>query len=212
MTNNIDLKALERKVYRSNFQDGLWDMFLGLLLFQTVLGMILYRLGWSEVLTMVVILTYVLLVLAAFTLAKKYLITPRMGLVNFGPERKAKKKKLTLILSLTSLLGAVIFVAVTTGYFKLSGDIAQTPAIFVPFGLFAVMSVIVFSLGAYLLDYSRAYLYGWFFGLSMPLNILLDEMFGITFPWATAVFSAIMVLIGLVLFVRFMQTHPVQEM
>ena len=83
---------------------------------------------------------------------------------------------------------------------------------FIPFGAFTIVSVVVFSLAAYLLDYSRAYLYGWFFGLALPLNILLDEAFGISFPLATAVSSAIMVLIGLILFVRFVQTHPVQEM
>ena len=32
MTQNINLKALEKKAWRSVFQDGLWDIFLGLLL------------------------------------------------------------------------------------------------------------------------------------------------------------------------------------
>ena len=32
MTNHVDLKRLERKVWTSFFEDGLWDIYLGILL------------------------------------------------------------------------------------------------------------------------------------------------------------------------------------
>ena len=214
MTKNIDLNELERQAYRSNFADGLWDMFLGLMLFQSALGMVLYRQGWSELLILATMLAFVVVVLVAFRLAKKHIITPRMGLVNFSPAREAKKRNLSFVLSLSVLLGVIVFAVVVAGYFTIANDGSFTqwaPALLVPFAAFTVLSVVVFSLAAYWLDFSRLYLYGWLFGLAMPINIMLDELFGITFPWATAVFSAIMVLIGLVLFVRFVRTHPVHH-
>ena len=66
MTKNIDLNELERQAYRSNFADGLWDMFLGLMLFQSALGMVLYRQGWSELLILATMLAFVVVVLVAW--------------------------------------------------------------------------------------------------------------------------------------------------
>ncbi|MCP4357054.1 MAG: hypothetical protein GY796_03430 [Chloroflexi bacterium] len=213
MSQQINLKKLEQKAYRSNFQDGAWDIFLGLLLFQSVIDVVLYRIGWPPTLILMTTLGYVVLVLVAFTLVKKYVITPRIGLVNFGPVRKAKNKKLMLLLSLSILGGVIVFAGIVAGYFEAnSGAVTdEAPMTFVPLGLIAVVPIVVFSVAAYLLDFSRAYLYGWFFGLALPLNVLLDERFGISFPLATAVFSAVMVLIGLVLFVHFLQTHPLNR-
>jgi len=184
------------------------------MLFQSALGMVLYTKGWSELYILAAMLAFVVVILIAFRLAKKYIIMPRMGLVHFGPARKARKRKLSLILSLSVLLGIIAFAIAVAAYANVANGSDFTnwsPAIYIPFAAFTIFSVVVFSLAAYLLDYSRLYLYGWLFGLAMPLNILLDERFGISYPWATAVFSAIMVLIGLVLFIRFVQTHPVQE-
>ena len=48
MTQNINLKALEKKAWRSVFQDGLWDIFLGLLLMAFGLSAWLDRLALSE--------------------------------------------------------------------------------------------------------------------------------------------------------------------
>jgi len=41
MTDNLDLKELEKKAWRSTFQDGLWDIYFGLLIF----GMGIYTVG-----------------------------------------------------------------------------------------------------------------------------------------------------------------------
>ena len=213
MKQEFDLNELERQAYRSNFADGLWDIFLGCMLLQTALGATLYRLDWSPVAILAVMLGFVLIVLALFTYAKKHVIMPRMGMVMFGEARKAKNKKLSFVLSLTILLGVLAFLIAIAAYFAVDRGATtnMTPAIFVPFALFAALSVVIFSVAAYLIDYPRAYLYGWFFGLSMPLNILLDELFGISLPLATALFSAVMILVGLVLFVRFLQTHPIVD-
>ena len=214
MSAQIDLKALEKKVFKSNFEDGLWDIYLGLLLLQISLSTFLYALDLSPLWILLILLLFVGLVFAAFWAAKKDLIMPRMGLVTFSEERKEKKKKISLILSLSVLFGVFVF-GLTLGLYWLAVNDAATGLLqygwVIPFILFLVNAVVVFSLIGYYYDYSRAYLYGWFYGLAYPLNIALDEMVGIRFPLFSLLFSTIMVGIGLVLFVRFMRTHPLVE-
>lgn len=214
MTTNIDLNAVERKAFRSYFQDGLWDIILGLILLQGVVETIFYRLGWSETAVTLVAFTYATLILIGFIAVKKYVVTPRLGIVNFGPARKSKQKAVILIFSLSLLLGVIVFAAFELGYDVMANDFLKVLPLgrLIPFNLFTVVAVVVFSLAAYFLDFSRAYLYGWFFGLATPLNLMIREETGITAPVMTLVFSCIMVAIGLVLFARFMQTHPLLDM
>lgn len=213
MSEQIDLKALEKKVFKSNFEDGLWDIYLGMLLLQISLSTFLYGLDLGPLWILLILLLFIGSVFAAFWAAKKYVITPRMGLVTFSEERKKKKKKVSLILSISVLFGVLIF-AITLGLYWLAVNDQAIDLLqfgwMIPFGLFLVNAVVVFSLIAYYFDYSRAYVYGWFFGLAYPLNIALDEMFGIRFPLFSLLFSTVMIAIGLVLFVRFMRAHPLR--
>ena len=65
--NTIDLQDLERKAFRSNFQDGLWDIFLGLMLVQMCFGPILggyYGLAPTTIL--LILLLYAAVVLGGF--------------------------------------------------------------------------------------------------------------------------------------------------
>lgn len=207
----MDLKALEKKVFKSNFEDGLWDIYLGMLLLQISLSTFLYTLDIGPLWILLILVLFVGLVFAAFWAAKKYIIMPRMGVVNFSKERQKKKKKVSLILSLSVLFGVFVFGLTMGLYWLAANDVTSDWVQYgwvIPFGLFLVNAVVVFSLIGYYYDYSRAYLYGWFYGLAYPLNIALDELFGIRFPLFSLLFSTIMVGIGLVLFIRFMRTHP----
>ncbi len=210
MTRNIDLQEIERQAFRSNYEDGLWDILLGLLLMQMMIGPMLYRAGWSPIWILAILAVFVTVVLAAFRAAKRHIVLPRFGLVQFGAERDRKKKKMSLVYSISILVGIVVLVTAVIGYRMISqatitwGSIALVAI----FGLSLITAVTIFSLMAYYLDFSRAYVYGWFFGLAFPLNILMDEWFGITFPVGSLVFSSIMMVIGIVLFVRFINTHP----
>jgi hypothetical protein len=214
MSSQMDLKALEKKVFKSNFEDGLWDIYLGLLLLQISLSTFLYTLDIGPLWILLILVLFVGLVLAALRAAKKYIIMPRMGLVNFSEERKQKKRKVSLILSFSVLFGLFVF-GLTMSLYWLTVHGATSNLVqygwVIPFALFLVNAVVVFSLIGYYYDYSRAYLYGWFYGLAYPLNIALDELFGIRFPFFSLLFSTIMVAVGVVLFVRFMRTHPLVE-
>ena len=88
MSSQINLKQLERRAFKATFQDGLWDIFLGLLLLQMAFGPFLYRLGWSPIWILIVMTLFVSIVLLTFSAAKKHIIAPRLGLVQLvtGPQ------------------------------------------------------------------------------------------------------------------------------
>ena len=89
MDSQLNLKELERKAFRSTYQDGLWDLTLGLI----VIGMAFYTFrpdegyGPLNIVWFVVSFTLANLVLWA---GKWFVTVPRMGQVTFGPLRKKK--------------------------------------------------------------------------------------------------------------------------
>lgn len=213
MSQTIDLKELERKAFRSTFEDGLWDIFLGLLLLNMGVGALLGGSGMSHLWSMVALSAFAGLVLLGFWAGKKFITTPRIGLVRFGEQRKAKMKNLRAVLFVSVLLGAIMALL---GWAAAAGGLPQwMREIPIPLYVWPVQTIVVFGLGAYFLDVTRFYAYGVLYGLPLPLGILLarnTELSGtgsmaITFGVA----GGVMVLIGAVLFVRFLREYPVSE-
>ncbi len=99
MSEQLNLKELERRAYRSTFQDGLWDLYLaGLMACLGILGVI----GLRDTETWVWLIGYTVLVggvLGLFMLGKRYITVPRLGIAKFGPARKRRKLLLVAIMS-----------------------------------------------------------------------------------------------------------------
>lgn len=74
----------------------------------------------------------------------------------------------------------------------------------------AVNVIVVFSLGAYYLDFPRAYLYGWFYALTVASTFWQMDR-GLHIPIIGLILAGIMVGIGLVLFARFWRSHPIPK-
>ena len=103
MSQNISLKALERNAWTSYFQDGLWDIFLGLLLVSSAVNT---WLSDSGVPSSARISTYIgIMVLGGLVLwaGKRFITVPRLGRVKFGPKRKAKLNWVRVVLFPRSL-------------------------------------------------------------------------------------------------------------
>ena len=62
------------------------------------------------------------------------------------------------------------------------------------------------------MDYGRAYLWGWFFGLGLPLAVLLREHTLYSFLIVYGVFSGVMIGTGVVMLVRFLRDYPLMEL
>jgi hypothetical protein len=207
MSQNINLKELERKAWRSVFQDGLWDIFLGLLLLAMAIGALLSDIGVPEAWSTTIYVTLMVLSMLVLWAGKKFITAPRMGRVTFGPKRKAKLNWVRVVLFISVLVGAGVFVA---GLAMRSNRPEWLNAAFFLGAAWVVNAMVVFSLGAYFLDFNRLYLVGVMYALPVPLDIMFHELVGMDLTFfAFAVPAAVILLIGTVVLIRFLRNNPV---
>jgi len=154
--------------------------------------------------TLAILLMLSVLAWLAFWAGKKFITAPRMGLVKFGPQRKAKLKKTRAVLFLSALLGMIMFVL------RAMWNVEWAARIPIPAYVWAAQAVVVFGLGAYFLDVSRFYAYGILYAMPLPVGIVLLQNTGLPglmfLPFGVS--GGIMVIIGVVLFIRFLREYP----
>ncbi|KAA3660969.1 MAG: hypothetical protein DWQ04_17845 [Chloroflexi bacterium] len=202
MSSNMSLKEAERKAFRSTFQDGLWDVYLGFVFLLFGIGPLIQVSADND---WILSLGYFVPLVLLFVAAKKYITTPRIGRAKFSQARKRKVKKVRLLLLFSVVLGTIIYLMGATGD-GFAGSFAKLPIVLL---VFTVNVLLIFWLGAYFLDFSRLYVYGALLGLSFPAGFFLMER-GIvadeTRPFILT--SSIMIVVGIVLFVRFLRENP----
>lgn len=190
MEKNIDLKEIEKKAWTSYFEDGLWDVFMGLMMLTMGIRALTDNVWFT------------LMIFAAVLvgpLGKKFITIPRIGLVKFGPARKVKQKKLVAVLIISVL-------AITALLLLLHSGLALSKTLISP--IMAIWIAVVFSLLAYFLDFGRLYAYGLLFATSEVLWGLFGKPIG---PIAHTVFGTVILLIGLAYFIRFLRKYPLPE-
>ncbi len=203
----FNLNEIEKKAYRSTFQDGIWDIFLGLVLLILALGALLSNIGVPEGRNMIILVVLQVLVLLAFIAGKKCITVPRMGFVKFGPKRKRKIRKSRIILLGSVVAGAVVFVA--AALVIRSYPAGQPKLLLLLPAAWVANAVIVFSLLAYYLDCTRLYAYGVLFALPIPVDMVVNEFAGVNLnPIAFAIPGMVMLVIGMVLLTRFLRDYP----
>jgi len=190
MTEQLNLKQLERKAWQLYHQDGLVEVFLGILL---VLAFFAGTAGEHR------FFFYIPMLLTgpALLLAKRIITVPRMGQVKFGAERKAKQRKLRLV--------AVTVFAITVAL--LVATILRVPwvphqPVVVAIG-FGGMIALVFATFAYMKDFPRLYVVGLVIGAAFTLAELLDS----SIPLLAA--GAIVLSVGLAILIAFVRRYPV---
>ena len=204
-----DLKELERKAFRSTFQDGLWDLYLGGLLLFIYLNTFLPDEPDRPLLRISIIFLGMMSIYGLFWLGKKLITTPRLGTVRFGSERRKKKLTLGLIMG--------VFVLVNLALVALTFALNRSPALretlrawmlglkvtrlalAVFIGLFVGCVIAVI---AYFNDFPRGFYIAGIFAVGFFLTEWLDN------PLLMLVAAALIMLPGLVLFVRFIREHP----
>ncbi|HSG45688.1 MAG TPA: hypothetical protein VLA72_21305 [Anaerolineales bacterium] len=208
MSQNLDLRALERKAFRSIYQDGLWDITLGLI----VIGMAIFVFrpeeGYSafNFLWMMVIFSAANLI---FWAGKKFITVPRMGQVRFGEIRKQKSRTLALIMAVFVLIqgGVVLLTAFGWRNPELGAKISsilnagnmERLAVATVGSLFVGPS---FILIAYFSDFLRGYYIAILMSLAVFLMILLNQ------PIYPMILGGLIAVPGVVLFVQFLRQHP----
>ncbi|NVM37076.1 MAG: hypothetical protein HWN81_15875 [Candidatus Lokiarchaeota archaeon] len=211
MAENVDLKSLERKAYRSIFEDGVWDLFIGLIIlslgFSTFLSSIL---NLNE-LWFAIIPTLILNIIAflIFFLGKKFITIPRLGIVKFGQKRKSKQQKLKLFLFIFFILNIIFLILPFTDLVNFIQFKPLIIALILGLGAITLPFVVV----AYFLDFIRLYFYAILAGLGFFLTELLYPIVGtpldILLPFGIT--GGVIVVIGLYYFITFLKKYPLTK-
>lgn len=194
MTQNINLKALERKAWTSNFQDGIVDIGIGLIFVVSSICMIFGDIRFY------LYLLYLVPVLLIVT-AKKYITIPRMGYVKFSRERNRKRYILYAVMT-TSI---IIFLLITV----LAKNSLFPSAIMGAVVVSAIIFIICISI-AFFLNFDRMYLYAFLITASFILSEIIISNTGVISSggYAYLILSVIMIVIGIVYLFRFLQKYP----
>lgn len=203
MSDYIDLKKLERKAFTSIFQDGFFDIYLGILFIG--IGLLI-----SLPETIPRILNYALFSLVigfdllVFLGGKKIITVPRIGIIKFSRKRKGKKKKFVLILVVLMILTGIFYILTTLDLIPFED--------FVSAFYFGIFFAIPISLLANFLRIDRFYMHAILGGMSFFISELSLSLSGevvlsfLVFLIAGSVICAT----GIVFLYKFVRKYPVQ--
>ncbi|MDH5386298.1 MAG: hypothetical protein OEY18_16480 [Candidatus Aminicenantes bacterium] len=209
----LDIKTLEKKAFRSFFKDGIYDLFWGLILLSFGLPLIFQEFGWIDYVTITMPLLIPLILnvsaLLFFIFGKKYITVPRLGIAHFGKTRKRKLKHVKLLLAVSVLIGAIVFFLSLFKVFPVGG----TSGIPLPFLIFGIQSLLILSFIAYFMDFTRLYLYAFLFAISLPLTFWLKRNTELHYPslWVFTFTTVPVLVIGCVVFIQFLTRFPIRK-
>ena len=212
MSDHLDLKELERKAFRSTYQDGLWDLYFGLIVI--CMSIFIYRpaTGYSP---MNIGLAMCAMAVAYFFFwaAKKFITLPRMGQVQFGEQRKKRKRTLIIVLSVVVLIQ--VFLVAFQLLAWANPEVGTRFRNLIPNR--NVMDLVVASIGALivgpsmiLVAYFKDFPRGYFIAIMIALAVFL--MIYINQPVYPIIIGTLIAIPGLVVFVRFLQKYPLQRL
>lgn len=206
--NKITLKELELKAFRSTYQDGLWDIYFGLIVI--CMAIFLYRpaTGFSPM-NIVLMLVSMIGAYALFWAGKRFITLPRLGQVKFGEKRARRRKTMFLVLGTVVLIqGTFLVIQFVAWRNPEFGDMLNTflkeknamdLAVATIGSLFVGPSMILI---AYFMDFPRGYFIGIMMALAVFLMILLNH------PVYSIIIGILIAVPGVVLFIRFLQKYP----
>ena len=204
MTTPVDLKSLEKKTWKSFFDDGLWDIYLGLMLGLMGVSRMLDESGLSEDQATAIHFGLLVLVMIIFFLGKRLITVPRMGRVKF---KAKKRRKISGVLFISIIVGLIVwwFSASMT---NASPEQQSSLKTFFPL-IYALNALLVFGLIGYFASFERLYYIGVLFALPVPLDQWLYDSYGINLGYILFLIAgAIIVAVGVGYLVRFLKAYP----
>ena len=208
MTEKVDLRELEKKAWKSTFQDGLWDIYIGLLF----MGMGLYTIPQLFGLDDTFILIMLLMIwnfssFALFFIGKKLVTIQRIGFVRFSKKRVMKKVKLTIFLSFMVGLNVVFL------FLPFSGLNIRLGAFTTMFMLGTLFITFPICVVAYFLQFERLYIIAVMGGLGLSISELLRPIVGspLHSSLTYCTIGGIIVAWGIFFLIRFLREYPLPK-
>lgn len=211
MAEITDLRQIQRRVFQlTSFEDGLWDLLLGLIVMFLAIYPVTRELLGPE-LNLVLFLGALAVLVGAQLLVRRVVSVPRIG--QSAPRRTPKVRLLLII--------AIVMVLITFGLVVLTirgadpgvssgtlSEIASTRGYGVELIVLLVMGGLFSAMG-YIFGITRLYVYGWMLGLTYLASVYLEHNAGWTFLLPLAIAAGVILLVGSSLFVRFLHSYPV---
>jgi hypothetical protein len=206
MTQDMNLKELEKKAWTSYFDDGILDITAGLFI-------LLFGVGMTTRFTYLTAFSWMVIFL--FAAAKKSITLPRVGIVKFNPQREQRMKRETsfylVFFTITAVIGLVFFLLMTVG-------IPQSVKSFVG-NLALIAYELIIAVGlcfvAYWKQIRRFYAYGALvFLLTMTVTFFTippaEHMF-FSAAYQFIISGVVILIVGLVVLAQFLRKYPQKE-
>ena len=209
MNDKINLKQLEKKAWRATFQDGLWDIYFGLIIMGMGLAPLGRFLGLPETIgVLMLVFSWDIVAGLIFILGKIYITRPRIGFVKFGQIRKRRNKLLAVFLGINVGLTFITLIFTFLGIFQLS-----LPGYMVMLVIGLLFITTPFSFIAYFIQLKRVYLYALLggFGLffSELLTPILDSPFNDILVFVP--FGGMILVFGIIIIIRFLSKYQLDK-
>ena len=198
MIDKPGLKEIERQVWLRTFEHGLWDFAIGLLLLSFGLG-ILTEFYWLSAIVVPVGLP------AMRDIARRTIV-PRIGHATFRGRRKRSLIHVQLVLAGLAVMGLAMFLFTAFA----TRDAAPDWAIWVRSHFVVVIGLIwggALAVAGWAIDFPRLYAYGAVLSGAL-LSVDLWPGRGYHLGHALVAVGGLIALVGVGLFVRFLQRYP----
>lgn len=195
----FNLNELERKAFRSFYQDGIWDIFFGLMMLAMYAFTFFNDNFENKALRILALILIEIAAMFFLIYGKKEITAPRLGQVVFGK----KRRKNLLNIFLTNLASVIVLAAWFAYKTAHPSALDNDTLIAVSLGVWITF---ITSVMAYFLDFDRLYIYALIYGATFTAVLLL----GLPILFLAA---ALLILVpGGVIFFRFLSTtKPVSE-
>ncbi len=208
MTENIDLKTIEKNILKVGHQHGLFDMMIGFIVGGMALGPIFREILPSPYRYFLWPLILVIIACLSIFIFVKYVIQPRTGIFKPGPSLKSTGKKLFLVTAVQFITHIIFIILLGIGDFNgihLEGILFSL--------IIALFFMPLFVILAFLLKYPRLYFIGMLIWLAIFINELMYDVLDsrIRWPISYGIPGAIIFFMGLVFFIRFLRRYPLPK-
>ena len=192
-----NLNGIERRAWLRIFEDGLWDLAIGL----TLIGFglpVLFDLPQLAGGTWIV-------VFSLFRAAKRWITEPRIGRVAFTARRTAQQGRVRILLGVLVLIGVAAFAFIP---WLIAQDPPPAWAEFIGVHFVLVLALVwggALALAGWLADFRRLIAHGVILAASLVVSDLTE---GYTLGWAFIAAGVLIGISGLFLLVRFVTRYP----
>ena len=201
MAEKIDLKEIEKEAYKATLQHGLIDIEMGLIFFGMGINSAFYDYVPLPINLLGILIVGIVSVLPIL-LGRKFIVAPRIGIIKFGPKRKAQKKKIIVFIAINTLILIIILILTVNSLFQQIP--LRGPMLLLVLGL--LFATLPLSILAYLMQFPRLYMYGLVIGFGLFLAGIFD------YSLTIISMGIIVLIIGIIYLIKFVKKYPLPDM